>query len=33
MTMDSPPEVSVIGPRRNMKMERCKNVFRDSTMR
>ena len=33
MTTESPPEVSVINPKRKMKMVRCQNVFSDSVMR
>jgi len=32
MTAESPPEFGVICPKRNMKMERCKDVLSDSIM-
>jgi len=33
ITAESLPEVGMISPKRNMKMERCKDVFSDSIMR
>ena len=33
ITAESLPEVGMISPKGNMKMERCKNVFSDSIMR